>query len=344
MHRGAAARSGWTWAAGITTVTLTLLGWSSIPLFLKHFTHLIDAWTANGWRYTIAAGLWAPAIVLALRRGELDRRLWRAALVPSVFNVAGQACFALAPYYVDPGLMTFALRVHVVFVTAGAAWLFAAERCVVRTPAFLVGLVLVVAGTSGTVAFQENGPGRGTAVGVGLAIASGALYAGYALAVRHYMQNVKAVTAFAVISQYTAAGLLVPMFVLGEQGGARVLELPSTEVGLLVLSAIVGIGLGHTFYYMSISRLGVAVSSGVIQLQPVLVAMASATLFDERLTTWQWLSGLAAVSGAGAILAAQQRSAGAEGAGPPDEKGVGPVPIATHPVPKPVSPAVPPNR
>ena len=42
-------------AAGVVTILLTLVGWSSIPLFLKHFTHLIDGWTANGWRYAISA-------------------------------------------------------------------------------------------------------------------------------------------------------------------------------------------------------------------------------------------------------------------------------------------------
>ncbi len=36
---------------GVLTVTLTLVGWSVTPLFIKFFTEHIDAWTSNRWRY-----------------------------------------------------------------------------------------------------------------------------------------------------------------------------------------------------------------------------------------------------------------------------------------------------
>ncbi len=47
-------------ATGAMTVTLTLIGWSSVPLFLRYFADSIDAWTSNGWRYGVSALLWAP--------------------------------------------------------------------------------------------------------------------------------------------------------------------------------------------------------------------------------------------------------------------------------------------
>jgi drug/metabolite transporter (DMT)-like permease len=298
---------------GLITIILTLIGWSSIPLFLKHFTHLIDGWTANGWRYGISAAIWFPAIVLAWRRRALPRSLWRAALVPSLFNAAGQLCFALAPYHIGPGLMTFALRMQIVFVTAGAAVLFASERRIVRTPGFLAGVALVILGTSGTIFFNPAGIGGATAFGVVLSVTAGLLYACYALSVRHFMQGVNPLTAFAVISQYTAIALLPPMFIWGESGashwwhGSKVLELAGSEVALLALSSVIGIGLGHTFYYVSIARLGVAVSSGVVQLQPILVSIASMAIFGERMTGPQWACGGAAIAGAGIILYAQHR-------------------------------------
>ena len=40
---------------GIVTVVMTLIGWSSIPLFLRYFATEIDVWTSNGWRYAVAA-------------------------------------------------------------------------------------------------------------------------------------------------------------------------------------------------------------------------------------------------------------------------------------------------
>jgi drug/metabolite transporter (DMT)-like permease len=307
---------------GLVMVILTLLGWSSIPLFLKHFTPLIDGFTANGWRYSLAAILWAPALALAAFRGSLPRSLWLAAIIPSLFNAAGQACFAVAPYHVGPGLMTFALRMQIVFVTAGAALLFASERRIIRTPGFLAGVALVILGTSGTILFKEGGlraaahpaaPGGNELFGIALSITSGLFYACYSLSVRHFMRGVNPLTAFAVISQYTALALIPPMLIWGAPGvthlwhGAKVLDLPGRELLFLALSSIIGIGLGHTFYYVSIERLGVAVSSGVIQLQPILVSIASFFLFQERMTAIQWTCGALAITGAGVILYTQHR-------------------------------------
>ena len=292
---------------GAATIILTLVGWSSIPLFLKHFTDSIDAWTANGWRYGFSALLWLPVLVLGWQRKTLPPGLWKAALWPSIFNTVAQVCFALAPYYIDPGLMTFSLRIHIVFVTVGAALFFAAERRVIRTPWFLAGVALVLIGSAGTVALKPGGLVGGTVTGIALSIGSGFLYACYSLSVRHFMHGVNSFQAFAAISQYTALGLLVPMLIWGGRGGLVALDLASDQMFLLLLSAVIGIGMGHTLYYYSMARLGLAVSAGVVQLQPVFVSAASFFLFDERLTIPQWVAGGLAIFGAGMILYAQQR-------------------------------------
>ncbi len=288
---------------------MTLLGWSSVPLFLKHFAALIDPWTSNGWRYGFAALLWAPVLVIGLFRRSLPPHLWRAALVPSLFNIAGQICFTYAHYMIDPGLVTFGLRFQIVFVAVGAYICFVSERPIIRTRGYLGGAVLVFIGTLGVAFLGTNVHSQTHAAGVALAIASGFFFAAYALSVRHFMHGVHPVTAFAAISQFTAAAMIVLMLVLGERAGATAWSLPANEFMLLLLSAVIGIALGHVFYYTSIARLGVAVSSGVVQLQPFLVTAASAVLFDERLTGWQWLSGAIAILGAFLMLAVQQRLA-----------------------------------
>ncbi len=295
---------------GITTIVLTLLGWSSIPLFLKSFTHDIDAWTANGWRYGFSALMWAPVIIWAYAKGRFPKGLWTAALIPSLFNTLGQIAFALAPYHIDPGLMTFALRIQIVFVTIGAAILFTSERRIVKTWGFALGLAMVFGGTIATIILKEGGVsalGSATGLGVALSIGSGLLYACYSLGVRHFMHGVNPLIAFATISIYTAIGILIPMFLLGHNHGADAWRLPPNRFGLLLLSAVIGIGLGHTFYYVSIARLGVAVSAGVIQLQPFIVSIASIFIFHEHLTPGQWAGGCIAIAGSAVILTVQHR-------------------------------------
>lgn len=295
-------------AFGVVTIFLTLLGWSSVPLFLRYFADEIDAWTSNGWRYGAAALIWAPLAIFATRTGRAPRSIWKSALVPSAFNATAQICFTWAHYMIDPGLLTFGLRVQIICVAIGAYLLFPGERRVIRSAAYLIGFTLVLLGVLGAALLGENDFTGAHAFGFILAAMSGTLFAGYALAVKRCLTGTNPVLAFAIISQYTGAAMISLMLLLGASAGAgAITALTVGQFWLLIFSAVIGIALGHVFYYIAIDRLGVAVSSGVIQLQPFLVAVGSYFLFDEILTTPQWISGAVAVSGAMLMLYAQRR-------------------------------------
>ncbi len=293
---------------GILTSCCALIGWTSIPLFLKYFSKDIDPYTANGWRYAFSALIWLPALVWAWRKSVLPAGIWRAALVPSVFNAIAQHAFGIAPYKMDPGLMTFSLRAQVVFVTIGAAVMFVAERRVIKTPAYIMGLLMVVSGTTLTLWFKDGGIHGDVSRGVMWAVIAGGCYAAYALTVRKYMFGINPLLAFAAVSQYTAAALLVVMLAAGKNHGAEAWNLPTGEFSLLLLSAIIGIGMGHTCYFLAIQRLGLAVANGVVQLQPITVSIASMLIFGEKMNSVQWVTGTVAVLGAGLILWAQARA------------------------------------
>lgn len=319
MSHSSAAHSLWARFGGTLTILITLAGWSSVPLFIKHFSESIDVWTSNGWRYGFSALLWAPLLIAGWRRGTLPPRLWTAAIVPSLFNAVGQVAFAWAHYKIDPALLTFGLRLQIVFVAVGAAIMFAAERRVIRTAGFILGLVLVFGGTMATVAMDPAFGQRATGLGVAMAVFSGICFAGYGLSVRAFMHGVNPLVAFAAISQYTAAVMVGLMLSLGDAAtvggvtlpGLEALLLPRGEFSLLLLSAVIGIALGHVFYYISIARLGVAVSAGVIQLQPVMVGLAQWWLWGQTLTPRQWGTGIVAIAGASLILWVQHRMKGA---------------------------------
>lgn len=298
----------------IVTIVLTLACWTVVPLFLKHFTKLIDGWTANGWRYTLSALIWLPVLIWGWKRQTLPPGLWKAAFWPSIINAAAQVAFGLAPYYISPGLMTFSLRFQIVFLMGGAALLFASERRMIQSPWFIAGIVMVVGGTLATILFNPSGLGEGTGFGVALAVSSGLLYAAYALAVRKFMTGINALVAFSAVSQITAVILFAVMLIFARDHiskqpdfGLSVLSLSGNQIFWLIMSAVIGIGIGHSLYYFSIGRLGLAVSSGVVQLQPVTVSIASAVIFHETLSALQWTTGLTAIAGAALMLIAQAR-------------------------------------
>jgi len=292
--------------SGGVLIALTLLGWSSVPLFLKYFTGYIDAWTANGWRYGVSALFWSPVLLIVWRRRAAPARLWRAAVIPSIINCAGQSCFAWAPYYIDPGLLTFMLRFQIIFVALGAFVLFPSERRILRSWSYWVGVGVVFLGSLGTCLLGNELPRGATAVGIVIAVFAGILFGGYSLSVRYFMEGIHPVTAFATISHYTAAGLVVIMLLLGRQQGLEVMTFTRMQWMMLVGSAIVGIALSHVFYYGSIARLGVAVSAGVMLLQPFLTGTGSWIVFGEKLTPAQWIAGVVAVGGAIVMLRVQQ--------------------------------------
>lgn len=309
-------------ALAVFVLVMTLVGWSSVPLFLRHFAEQIDAWTSNGWRYGFSAMVWLPVLLVAGMRQRLPKSLWVAAIVPSIVNAAGQVCFTYAHYRIDPGLLTFGLRSQLLFVAIGAWILFPKERAIIGTGGYLGGAALLIIGMAGVIALdvpenagasaameQMTGAAWGTRMahvqGVGLALLSGLLFACYGLAVRKYMDGIHPVLAFAAICQYTAGAMVVLMLIFGRSSGLTVLEMTADQLLLLLLSAFIGIAIGHVFYYISIARLGVAVTAGVLQLQPFLVAVGSIPLFSERLSLGQWVGGCIAVSGAMLMLRVQ---------------------------------------
>ena len=315
---------------GFITIILTLAGWTAAPLMIKWFTGLVDFWTQNGWRYGMSALIWLPFLLYAMSRRKLPAGIFAAAAVPAIINAGSQTLFTWAHYQIDPGLLTFGLRAQIIMVTIGAALLFPAERAVIKKPLFLVGLGMVVAGVGSMVLLGKGLGDQATLHGLGLAILSGLGFGAYALAVRKYMHGMNSLLAFAAISQYTAAAMLACMFLFArdlETGqrdfGAAVFGFTAGQFLLLLLSAVVGIALGHVLYYYSIGRLGVTVSAGVIQLQPFTVSAISVAFYGERLSAGQWGSGLLAVAGAVLILVVQHRARHAAKRG---EKDPGPWP------------------
>jgi drug/metabolite transporter (DMT)-like permease len=287
---------------GTTCLVLTLLSWSLVPLYLRHLSTHVDFWTNNAWRYGASAIFWLPAIFWALHRGQLRARIWRDALVPSLANIAGQVCFTAAFHEMNPGLVTFGLRTQLVWVALGALVLVPSERAIITSRRYLIGAGVLIAGLLPVLLGGDESLGGLNVAGTSLSIACALGYAMYGLGVRRWMSPHHPIIAFAVICQLTAAGLIAMMFVFGRDHGMYVPSLDGWILRDLAISAFFGIAVGHVFYYASIARLGIVITSGVLQLQPFLVSGASFFIFGERFAWWQWIAGTIAVGGAYVML------------------------------------------
>jgi len=292
---------------GAFYVSVALLGWSSVLLFLHHLAPHIDVWTANGWRYGMCGLALLPMVGIGRRRGVAPPDIWRRAIPPAVLNSMGQVCFGASIYFIEPGLAGFLLRFSLVSSTFGAFALFADERVLLRSRTFWCGMLLLVLGSLATVFLGVQPIEGDTFVGVMLGAAGGLLFGLYGVAVRYTMHGVPPLYSFSAISSLTALVMVVLMLTVGERHGLMVLELRGSLVASLVVSAVLGIAIGHIFFYSAIARLGVAVSGAIVQLAPFLGGAGSVLIFREILTVWQWLGGVVMLVGSAVLLRAERQ-------------------------------------
>ncbi len=278
--------------------------WSSVPLFLKHFTGTLDAWTVNGVRYGVAAVLLLPACIAARgRRGVSGRPIWRDALVPAAVNTLGQVGWALAPYHIDASFMGFGIRSAFFFTLLGSLWLLPEERGLVRAPTFWAGTAVCVAGLG--LLFAGSLRGRVSPLGSAILLGTAMVWGFYSVNVRRFMRGYAAHHSFGVICCYTAVALAVLALLFGRTSDLRAAT-PGT-LALLVLSAICGIASAHVAMYYSLERLGPLLVAGGEFVTPFLTFAGAALLFGERLSPGQWLGGCAVVAGSVVLLRTRRR-------------------------------------
>ena len=284
-------------STGIACLLLTLLSWSTVPLFLRHLSDHVDFWTNNGWRYGASAIFWMPVIGWAIWRKRLPAGIWLAALIPTIANIGGQCAFTAAFHEMNPGLVTFGLRTQLIWVAIGAYLLVPSERPIITSRRYLLGACILVLGLFPILLGGDSALGGFNIKGTTLAVLSALGYGMYGLSVRRWMGKYHPVIAFSVICQMTAVGLIALMLIYGRDHGAYVPQLPADILWYLAVSAFVGIAIGHILYYISIARIGIVITSGVLQMQPFLVSAASFFIFGETFRWWQWIAGVIAIGG-----------------------------------------------
>jgi len=279
--------------------------WSVVPLFLRYLRDFIhDGWTTNGFRYPVGALLYLPALYIGIKSKSLHPRLWTAAFLPVGVNIVGQTLWAWAPYYIEPGLISFLARSMVVWAAIGSFIVFQDERALMRSPRFWAGMCTALLGLSCIISFSDWLTSRNTAVGILMIIATGLCWAVYGITMRVNMKTAPVGLSFFVVSLYTSAACLVMMFAWGDP--AQVPDLPPKAAAILALSAVVGIAVAHGLYYIAIRSLGVAISTGAAMMAPFFTSAISYFIYDERLAPMQWVGGIILFAGAIVMIWAQQ--------------------------------------
>ena len=283
---------------------LALFFWAVVPLMLEHFTHWLDPWTANGARYFFAAAFWLPFVVRTLREmGPAARRAaWKAALVPAAAHGTAQVFFGIAPYYNNATMLNFGCRLSIPFATLFGFWLLKSERPLMKSPLFWAGLACAL---GGFLLMFANGFGTDSTSATGMLMLVGfaATWGVYAVFVRRTVSDYPAHLASGIVSLLTGVPLVALMFRFGDWGALA--RLPVDQWLWLVLSALLGLTLGHLFYYRAIRILGPIASEGSMLLIPFQTAILAHVLMGDRLSATQWAAGGVLILGCTLLLRAR---------------------------------------
>ena len=163
--------------------------WSAVPVLLRHLTGSLDAWTANGFRYPLAAVFYWPILLFSWHAGNLNRETFQRCVVPSIFAFGGQVFWALAPYYLPASAIAFFMRFSLVFALAGAMILFADERQLLRIPKFYLGVALSIVGFIGMSLSKLQWDEEVTAAGIVIILLCGVFFGFYGVSVRYFLRR-----------------------------------------------------------------------------------------------------------------------------------------------------------
>ena len=293
-----------SFSLAIAAMLLALFFWAVVPLMLEHFTHLMDPWTANGARYFFAAAFWLPFVVRTLGRmlPAARRAAWRAALVPAAAHCTAQVFFGLAPYYNNATMLNFGCRLSIPFATIFGFWLLKSERALARAPAFWAGLLCAVGGF--LLMFEKGFGTDSTSVpGMLMLLGFAVTWGVYVVFVRRNLSVYPVHLAYGIVSLLTCVPLVALMFGFGHW--QVLLHLPPVQWLWLILSALIGLTLGHVFYYRAIRVMGPIASEGCMLLIPFQTAILAHVLMGDRLSGAQWAAGGVLILGCTLLLRAR---------------------------------------
>lgn len=290
------------------TATLACVGalafWALGPNFIKYLTEYLDLWTQNFIRYCIACLFWLPFLALSIRKGRLDRSIWRRAMLPAAANIIMQSLWAAAFYYIDPAFVVLLSKTSIIWIAAFSLLCFPEERPLIKSKRFWGGLGLCVVGVLGVLYYNGELAAKGTITGVAVGLACAFMWGVYTVTVKVAFRDFDSRSGFAVISIYTVIVLGVVAVMFGDVPAC--LDIGVRPWAVVVISAVLSIALAHVLYYTAMKRIGATIPALVILTQPFPVLAISHFAFGESLKMLQLVFGVMLLIGAALAIWSQR--------------------------------------
>lgn len=289
------------------SMSIALLFWGIVPLFLKYFTGILDPWTANGTRYAFSAGFWFPFVIVYLKKHPEVRRIWKVAWLPAAAHTICQMIYGWAPYYNSATMLNFGCRLSIPFTALFGFTLIQSERPLMKSPWFWVGLCIAM-GAFFSMFIQGFEDANTSPTGLFILLCFAVTWGFYVVMVRRNLSGFPSSLAYGVVSLLACPLLVLAMFWMGDWH--VLLELSGAQWGLLIISAMIGLALSHALFYHAIHILGPITSEAGMLLIPFITAISAWAIFDEHLSSGQWIAGGILLLGCALLITARLKTLG----------------------------------
>ncbi|OHD73624.1 MAG: hypothetical protein A2177_12865 [Spirochaetes bacterium RBG_13_68_11] len=295
-----------SYRAAIAMNLVAVVCWAATPTFVKAISRSFPVNFQNFWRYLVSlAVLWPAYLVTADRShiradlAEIRRLAWKIVVIALV-QYAFQFTYTYSLTLIYPGLMTLVGQTTAIFGVLLAVAFFPDERLVVRDRMFLTGAVFALSGALLVVLGGGSWGGAAFNVGVLSAFASALAWALLGTLIRRWVPHVPPLAS--ISSVFT---ILVPLFLASyvvTHRGFPIPPAPPIDWVLMVVSGLIGVGIGQSLFYRAVPVIGVATSTSIGLLIPLLATVISWLAFGERLSAIQIVGGFLLIAGSWFVI------------------------------------------
>lgn len=288
----------------------TIICWSIAPVLIRYVKDSYSAVFQSFFRYSVSLiALWCICFLTidkpVLRRNfKIIRGMIPKIILIALANYGFQIGYTYGFYLVYPGAGTLINQSGVIFSVLLAGLFFTDERKTMKRAMFWIGLAMALTGVVVTVVGGKEFGSFDFNVGVLMITFSSMAWALFSTLIRKWLGELKRI--FAVSTIFS---IVIPMFLITYLivDGFTIPQAPAGTWLILITSGFVGIGIGHSFYYMALPVIGVATTSTLNLLIPFIVGLLSFLIYAETLTVFQIVGGIVLITGAFIVTRARFR-------------------------------------
>ncbi len=226
-------------------------------------------------------------------------------LYPKILLMAGinylfQITYTYGVFKLLPGLFTLIQQSQILFSVFLAMFLFPDERKTLKDILFLIGIVITIGGVTLTVVGGKEIGKLEFGLGVIATFASAGFWALMGSLIKKWLPEIP--PALSVTSIIT---IVTPFFLLTHiltGNNLPSLHIPLSGWVLMLLSGLIGVGIGQSLYYRAVPVLGIALSTSIGLLLPFIAGIISFIVFGETLTPLQLLGGTMLIVGSYTVI------------------------------------------